>query len=167
MFNIQVIGIKYLRPNQFGDFNYMSSKNKYSNALFIFNDNEEYHNTCKGGAGNAIMRKYNKYSKLDKPSSAGIPTGTLEYGGYKNLDAHAKKQIDDSFEEITQLITLHKYKQVYYSSELDGKLGTSLFEVNDDVLKYITHRLFNLTSIPIQIIKTLPNDYFDEDFKLK
>lgn len=166
MFDIQVIGVKFVKPNQFGDFNWMSNQEEYSDALFIFNDNEEYHNTCRGGAGNAVMRRYNKYSKLSKPKSAGIPTGTLEYGGYQKLDKYSLTQIDNAIDEIIQLIHKHKYKQIYYSSELDGKLGTSIFVVNDKVIKYITYRLFSLTINPIQVIKSLPNDFFDDDYDI-
>ena len=164
MSNIQVIGIKFVKSNQYGDFNWMSEQYKYSDSLFIFNDNEEYHDTCRSGAGNAIMRIYNKYSKLDKPKSAGIPTGTLEFGGYQSLNSATKKQIDNSFEEIIELIDIYKYKQIYYSSELDGKVGTSIFNVDNKVIRYITHKLFTLTINPVQIVKVLPNDFFEDDF---
>ena len=167
MFNIKLIGVKFTKPNQFGDFNWMCHQNEYSDSLFIFNDNEEYHNTCNGGAGNAIMRKYNKYSKLDKPKSAGIPTGTLEYGGYQSLSNHSINQINNAFDEIIKLINIYKYKKIYYSSELDGKLGTSIFNVSDNVVKYITHRLFTLTTNPVQIVKVLPNDFFEDEFEFE
>lgn len=166
MFNIQLIGVKFVKPNQFGDFEWMCHDEKYSDALFIFNDNEEYHDTCKGGAGNAVMRRYNKYSKLSKPKSAGIPTGTLEYGGYQSLNKHSVQQIDSAIEEIINLIKLHNYKQIFYSSEIDGKLGTSIFNVEDKVVRYITHKLFSLTINPIQIIKSLPNYFFEDDFDI-
>jgi hypothetical protein len=166
MFNIQLIGVKFAKPNSFGDFNWMCHQNKYLDTLFIFNDNEEYHNTCRGGAGNAIMRKYNKYSNLNKPKSAGIPTGTLEHGGYQSLNAHSVKQIDEAFDEIIELINIFKYKQIYYSSELDGKLGTSIFNVNDKVIKYITNKLFGLTTNSVQIIKIISNDLFEDDFEI-
>lgn len=166
MSNIQVIGVKFVKPNQFGDFNWMCQQYKYYDSLFIFNDNEEYHDTCRGGVGNAVIRKYNKYSKLDKPKSAGIPTGTLEFGGYQSLNIGAKTQIDNAFNEIVELIDIYKYKQIYYSSELDGKLGTSIFKVDDKVIRYITHRLFTLVSNPVQIVKVLPNDFFEDEFEI-
>lgn len=161
MFNIELIGIKFFGTNQFGDFNWMCKKEEYANSLFIFNDNEEYHNTCKTGAGNAIMRKFNKYSHLEIPLSAGIPTGTLKFGGYSVLDSHSKKYIDDSIVEIIELINLFKYKKIYYSADIDGKLGTSIFEVDKCVIDYITFKLFSLTNKPIQIIKILPSNYFN------
>jgi hypothetical protein len=166
MFNIQLIGVKFVKSNQFGDFNWMCNQEEYSDSLFIFNDNEEYHDTCKGGAGNAVMRRYNKYSKLDKPKSAGIPTGTLQYGGYQSLDKNSVIQIDSAIGEIIELIIKYNYKQIYYSSELDGKLGTSIFAVDEKVIRYITHKLFSLTTNPIQIkiVKILPNYFFEDDF---
>jgi len=163
MFDIQIIGIKFSNLNKYGDFNWMCKKNEYKNSLFIFNDNIEYHKTNISGGGNAIMRKYNKYSELEKPISAGIPTGSLIYGGYKELDEITKTQIDESFNEIINLINIHKYDKIYFSSELDGKLGTSIFEVNDEVINYITQRIFSLTTNPIQITKLLDNNYFNEN----
>jgi len=167
MFNIQVTGIKFVKPNRFGDFNWMCEQDKYSNSLFIFNDNEEYHKTCRSGAGNAIMRKYNQYSQLKIPKSAGIPTGSLVNGGYLQLDTHTQKQIDNAFIEIIELIGDYNYKNIYYSSEPDGKLGTSIFDVDERVIKYITNKLFSLTTNPIQIIKVLSNNYFEDNFDNK
>lgn len=166
MSNIQVIGVKFVKPNQFGDFYWMCHQDEYSDSLFIFNDNEEYHSTCKDGKGNAIMRRYNKYSKLDKPKSAGIPTGTLELGGYKSINLHSLNEIDNAINEIIELINFYQYKQIYYSSELDGKLGTSIFVVDDKVIRYITHRLYSLTTNPIQIVKILSNNFFDDEFTI-
>ena len=166
MFDIKVIGIKFIGQNQIGDFYWMCNQAEYSNSLFIFNDNEEYHGTNRKGAGNAIMRKLNKYSNLAIPISAGIPTGTLEQGGYTKLNAHSKKQIDWSINEIIELINFYDYKKIYYSSELDGILGTSIFEVDKTVLKYITHKIFSLTNYPVQIIKLLPNNYFESEFDI-
>ena len=77
MFDIEVIGIKFTSCNQYGDFYWMCQQNKYSNSLYIFNDNEEYHNTNRRGAGNAIMRTFNRHSDYEVPFSAGIPTGLL------------------------------------------------------------------------------------------
>ena len=164
MFYIQVIGIKFTSRNQYGDFYWMCMQNKYENSLFIFNDNEEYHNTCKKGLGNAIIRIFNKYSKLNKPMSAGIPTGTLILGGYDKFTPKVKKTIDNAFEEIIELIKIHNYDTIYFSSELDGKLGTSIFNVNPKVIMYITSRIYKLSFNHIQIVKSLQNDNFDNEF---
>ncbi len=157
MFDIEVIGIKFTSRNQYGDFYWMCSQNKYHSSLFIFNDNEEYHNTNMRGAGNAIMRTFNKHSKLEIPFSAGIPTGTLGEGGYQKFTPEIKKVIDDSINEIIELIKIYKYKTIYFSAEPDGKLGTSIFAVNPKVINYITNRIYKLSSNPVKIIKLLPN----------
>lgn len=166
MFDIQIIGIKFSKPNQYGDFEWMCNQNKYKNSLFIFNDNEEHHKTCIEGGGNAVMRKYNKHSDLLIPKSAGIPTGSIFYGGYQVLNTHSKTQINNAINEIVILIRNFGYKYLYYSSELDGKLGTSIFQVNDTIIQYITRKIFKLSNHPIQIVKTLPNTFFDQTNKI-
>lgn len=161
--DFELIGTKFYETGCVGDFYWMCDQKEYEGSLFIFNDNEEYHNSNRKGAGNAIMRKYNKYSHLEIPLSAGIPTGTLEYGGYTQLDSRTKAQIDSAINEIIELVNVYGYKRVYYSSEPDGMLGTSIFEVDIKVRKYITSRLFGLTQHPVQIVKILPNDYFQQN----
>lgn len=167
MFDIDIIGIKFSSRNKYGDFYWMNKQNdKYSGSLFIFNDNEEYHDTCSRGCGNAVMRQFNKYSNHIPPSSAGIPTGTLKSGGYIKFTSKVKKVIDNSFDEIIELITKYKYHTIYFSSELDGKLGTSLFEVNPKVIEYITSRIYKLSNNPVRIVRLLSNDIFEDDFDL-
>ena len=92
--NIQIYGTHYTKKDTFGDFNWMCNQVEYIDSLFIFNDNEENHNTHNYGIGNAIIRKYNKHNKtLSKPKSAGICTGTLKYKGYKELSEYNKNLI--------------------------------------------------------------------------
>jgi len=169
MFDIQIIGIKFTSRNEYGDFFWMSQQKEYSGSLFIFNDNEEFHDTNRKGAGNAIMRMFNKYSNNVPPKSAGIPTGTLEKGGYQMFVPEVKKIIDDSINEIIELIKKHKYHTIYFSSELNGKLGTSIFNVNPKVIKYITKRIYNLSINPVKIIKIYSNETFNEkiDFDIE
>jgi hypothetical protein len=165
MFNIEVVGIKYSQRNQYGDFLWMCQQNKYLNSLYIFNDNEEYHNTSRSGAGNAIMRKFNKHSKYEKPISAGIQTGTLNAGGYDKFTKEIKKTIDNAFEEIIELIKLHNYSTIYFSSELNGRLGTSIFTVNSKVIEYITSRIYKLSNNPVKIVKLLSDNIFEDVFE--
>lgn len=166
MFDIEVIGIKFTFHNQYGDFYWMCQQDKYSHSLYIFNDNEEYHNTNMRGAGNAIMRTFNKYAQLKIPLSAGIPTGTMREGGYQKFTQEIKNVIDDSIDEIIKLIEIYKYKTIYFSAELDGKLGTSIFAVNPKVINYITNRIYKLSTNPVKIIKSLPNDNFEDEYEL-
>ena len=144
---ISVIGITFTDRNKIGDFVWMCTQSEYNDSLFIFNDNEERHNSNVRGKGNAVMRQYNKYSNLTIPKSAGIPTGTFKNHGYKKLDDHCKKIIDNAIDEIIELIHLHHYKRIFYSADENGKLGTNLFIVGDDVTTYITGKLNNLKNI--------------------
>ena len=59
---MKVTGTIFKNRNEFGDFMWMKDQKEYSNSLFIFNDNTEYHDTNRRGAGNAIMRMFNKYN---------------------------------------------------------------------------------------------------------
>lgn len=165
MFDLEVIGIKFTFPKQYGDFYWMCRQKEYSDSLFIFNDNEEYHYTNQRGAGNAIMRSFNKYSNLTIPISAGIPTGTLKDGGYSKFTPEIKNVIDNSFNEIIELIEKYKYRKIYFSSELNGKLGTSIFEVNTKVIDYITNSIYKLSINPVKIIRLMPNNKFDLKFE--
>jgi len=165
MFDIEVIGIEFTSRTQYGDFYWICFQNKYNGSLFIFNDNEEYHNTNERGAWNARMITFNRHSNCEIPFSAWIPIGTLEEGYYK-LTPEIKKVIDDSIDEIIELIKIYKYKTIYFSAELDGKLGTNIYGVNPKVINYITNRIYKLSSNPVKIIKLLPNDNFKDEYEL-
>ena len=59
---MQLIPNIYKGRNVEGDFYWMIKQNEFDDILFIFNDNEEYHNTNIKGGGNAVIRKYNKHN---------------------------------------------------------------------------------------------------------
>ena len=141
---VNVIGTIYQGNNKLGDFNWMIKQPEYNNSLFIYNDNIEHHLSNRKGNGNAIIRQYNKYSNLAKPRSAGIPTGTLTNGGFTELSEEVKTLIDDCITGIKELIVKYKYDTVYFSMDENGKLGTSIFKVNKDVINYITEQIINL-----------------------
>lgn len=152
--NIQIYGTQYTKKNMFGDFNMMCEQKEYEDSLFIFNDNEEYHNTNGYGIGNAIIRKYNKHNKtLSKPKSAGICTGTLKYKGYKELSEYNKNIIDNNINEIKKLIEKYEYKNIYYSVGKNNKIGTSLFKVGEDVIDYIDEQICKLSILDVIILK--------------
>lgn len=163
---MQVIGTIFTKPGQFGDFNWMIGNKDYDDSLFIFNDNEEHHETCRQGAGNAIIRKFNKYSNLDVPRSIGIPTGTLNIGGYTTFDLETRNKIDNYFKELEELVEKYKYTRIYYSAESNGLVGTSIFKVNHKVLEYITWKIHLLSENPIQIIRCIKplNEQIDESY---
>ena len=142
-----VYGTVYVKGGEIGDFGWMIQQPKYKNSLFIFNDNTTDHTTSRRGAGNAIIRPYNIYGfqslGLDKPLSAGIPTGTPGRG-FSNLDKeNVRENIDGAIEEIKHLLKKYKYNAIYYSAS--GKnnplLGTGIFSVSDAVKKYITKKI--------------------------
>ena len=142
---MEIIGNIYKGRNQYGDFHWMIQQEKYDDILFIFNDNEEHHHTNNKGCGNAIIRQYNKYNmSLSRPRSAGIPTGTLKYGGYNELNDHVKKQIDSAIDEIKDICKKYNYTKLCYSSEKNGMLGTGIFVVDINVLVYITTKILEL-----------------------
>jgi hypothetical protein len=141
---IKVIGTLFESLNKFGDFYWMIQNPLYNKSLFIFNDNEEYHYTSRKGKGNACIRVFNKYSNLPIPRSAGIPTGKLSTGGYTELNQYTKNIIDSTINEIKSLILKYKYDTIYFSSNSEGKLGTSLFNVSSDVINYITDEIIKL-----------------------
>ena len=147
---MQVIGTIFTKPNQFGDFNWMISNPEYDNSLFIFNDNEEFHETNRTGMGNAIIRQYNKYNrKLTKPKSAGIPTGTLAGGGYQELNSHVIQNVSGAIEEIKELLNKYQYDSICYSVGPNGKLGTGIFDVNTQVINYIDKEIKALSDLPV------------------
>lgn len=85
---VEVIGTILTAKGREGDFQWMIHQPQYNDALFLFNDNEEYHYTSRKGRGNAIVRCFNKHSKHPIPRAAGIPTGTRSDGGYETLSEH-------------------------------------------------------------------------------
>ncbi len=126
----------------------------YLNSLFIFNDNEEFHDTCRTGSGNAVARQYNKYNKkLTKPLAAGIPTGTLETGGYQKLDLHVISVVTNAINDIKEILSTYKYDGIFYSVGPNGKLGTGLFDVCPQVIDYIDSQIKKLSAHSIQIVK--------------
>ena len=153
--DIQIIASRYVGLNKSGDFKYMIDQNINEDALYIFNDNIEHFNKKSyiKGKGNAIIRYYNQFNtNLKKPHSIGIPTGSLKYGGFTSLDDDTKLIIDESFDRIIDVLNKHNFNTIYYSTNnKSGILGTSIFRVNVDVIKYITNKLHELSSNPIII----------------
>lgn len=171
--DIEIFGVKFMELNAFGDFNYMIKKeindNKHD-SLFIYNDNEECHcsKSYVRGAGNAIIRPYNQFNPkyIGIPHSVGIPTGTLKNGGYDSLNNDNKKYIDESFNEIKNLIEKYKFKHLFYSiDDLSGKLGTSIFKVDINVINYITNNLHKLSNKNTQLVCLLNKNKCDYNYQ--
>lgn len=154
---IRVIPSRYSKKGEFGDFKFMITLPEFTNSLFIFNDNYEQHKTTVVGHGNAVMREYNRYSNLSIPRSAGIPTGSINKGGFESLDELAKNYIDESIDEITVLLQSGKYDSVVFSADKDNNLSTSIFKIGDDVREYITSKIYKLGEINIATNNTFGN----------
>lgn len=152
--SFELIGSVFKGFGKEGDFSWMIKQPEYQKTLFIFNDNTEDHtNYCRGG-GNAVMRPFNKYNPESHedgefPRSAGIPTGDRwgkNAGGFTELDDNVKKIINDSIDEIRELIQKYNYDKVIYSSEKKPNdiLGTGIFDVDKEVLEYVTEKIHEL-----------------------
>lgn len=158
--DIQIIASKFNGRGIKGDFNYMIRQDMELETdpltLYIYNDNTEsyYSQNYKMGAGNAIIRQYNQFNpKIQRPFSAGIPTGSLEHGGFDDLTHEAVQVINGSIKLIEKLIKKHSIKTIYYSTnDKSGLLGKSLFDVDDTVLMYITDKLKKMSTNPVLII---------------
>jgi hypothetical protein len=169
--NLQVIGTIFGNVGSYGDFNHMIKSNSFSDALFIYNDNEEsyYKKSFKKGAGNACIRVFNKYNtNYEFPMSAGIPTGTLEDGGYQSLNTENIIIIDDCINQIIELIKTHKKQRLFYSAEnSSGILGSGIFDINENVLKYISCKLHALSKNDIYVIKSVYNTSFENNYEIE
>ena len=143
MGDIKFIPIVYDRENPDPNTDFKNLIKKDKNSLFIFNDNDESFPEdsrlfCVDGAGNAQIRRY---QCKDPRQAVGIPTGSLDKGGYKKLDEWEKSQIDRSFVIINNLLETGNYTKVYYSAEKNGDIGQGTFTVNKNIIKYITEKL--------------------------
>ena len=141
-------GNRFFKPDMKGDFNWMINQPEYTNTLFIFNDDVESRYKYKRGGGNACIRPYNQYNpNITKPHSAGIPTGTLKDGGFQTLDKNTATYIDNAINNIIELVKIYNYDRIIYSIDKKGNFATGIFNVNEDVIYYITEKLTILKSI--------------------
>jgi len=134
----------FYNRNEEGDFSWMITRPEYRDVLFVFNDNADMFlsHSCIKGAGNAVIRPY---QCKNPPQAIGIPTGNRGTG-YENLkDRDAKNMIDLAITNIKKLLDTGIYKRLFYSSEENGKLGTGIFNVGDDVKNYIVSELKRIT----------------------
>ena len=148
---MELVPSRFDRRGRPGDFAWMITRPEYADALFVFNDNEEQFRAFRrdpdGGAGlspgggNATVRPHRGD---DPPRAAGIPTGRAGKG-YPALTPDAREAIDDALQLIADLLASGAYQRVVYSaSNDDGDLGTGIFDVGDDVRRYIVDGLRNL-----------------------
>jgi hypothetical protein len=120
-----------------------------SRTVRLFNDNESQSQAflaqvasghiepsshgCQAGGGNAVIRPYQCQARR---RAAGVPTGP----GYARLTDHAKRRIDAAVACVGELLASDKtLTEVIYSASKDDPsvLGHGIFDVGDDVLRYI------------------------------
>jgi len=148
--SFEVIGSVFDKPGRDGDFSLMCQQSEHEKSLFIFNDNEEqFRAFVRGdslgfseGGGNAKIRPLRG---LKPPRSAGVPTGTLNGGGYLRLDEATKKVINESLTVIQELLNSGVYERMIFSKDKSSPtLGTGIFLVAEDVKKYIYDALMSM-----------------------
>jgi hypothetical protein len=149
---MQVIGSQFRHRGADGDFGWMIEQPEYDDALFIFNDNQEQFLDyltnptpdgfgCEAGGGNAVIRPYRC---VNPPRAAGLPTGS-NGEGYAELTPAAKHVIAAAFGVVRETLASGRYRRIFYSAaNTEGDLGTGIFEVGDDVKKYIVDELRQL-----------------------
>ena len=140
---MQVIGTVFSGKGKEGDFEWQIKSGFYEDSLFVFNEDESRVKWKKAGRGNAVIRKYNKYA-VDKPRSVGVFTGT-KVGGYTELTDDVKSKIDGCIKDVKDIAEKFGYTRIFYSAKTpNGLLGTSIFQVDEKVLMYITQQLTSL-----------------------
>ena len=142
----KVVPSLYCGKGKWGDWEWMNDNPAWAHTLFVFNDNEEQFNAYlagtefgySAGAGNALARPWRR---LNPPKSAGVPTGKKGIG-YQHFDAETKEKIDQSLTVIYDLLKSFYYEYLVFSTDKTEKtIGTSTYEVDEQVLQYIFDRL--------------------------
>jgi hypothetical protein len=161
----------------------MIRQEKYSNALFLFNDNtyEYFDKRCSPGGGNGCLRPYKVGCKThidDKlKRSWGIPTGP----GFDKMTKRIKMIIDYVMKDIRKILEICKFDKIIYSAESKrGKrgrqteegyyyLGSGIFHIGDDVKQYITKSIYQLAGNKLEklddedITDFVPTESEEED----
>jgi len=143
-----LVPVAFRGCGQWGDFAFMLRTPAVDDGLFLYNDNVESHDCptdTMAGGGNACARTARHVHAL------GIPTGSFRLGGgFTTLcqdlgdGRTAQTVIDEALARIDAFWAAHPHKRiVYYSarSETDDVIGTGIFEVGEDVCRYITNGL--------------------------
>lgn len=151
---VKLIGSVFRGADRAGDFSWMIAQPDYASAFFVFNDNETQwaaHRRdpqgiagCQAGGGNAAIRPFQCKSP---PRALGIPTGDSgipDGPGYPALTDHVKTIIDAAVAGIAAAVSENGYTEIYYSSDGQGGLGTSIFAPAPEVTAYIMDRLKSL-----------------------
>jgi hypothetical protein len=146
---IQIYCTRYKGMQKLGDFEWMVKRPEFNDVLFIFNDDLFSHDRDHCGAGNAVMRPYNRYGRYKKhPRSAGISTGAHRGWKVTKMESNwgkAKANIDSEVNEIIDLLKTGKYGRVIYScGKKDHKIGAEIYKPSQDIINYITEKIHSL-----------------------
>lgn len=124
------------------DFNNLIRYSRYSDALFLFNDNFQDRNCRMPGGNSASIRPFTFHNP---PRSMGISTGwSASEGGFQTLDEDVKQVILTCFETINLILLEHPHiKRVFYSCDASNKnsLGYAIFRPSSVVIDFITTKL--------------------------
>ena len=140
-------GIIYKNKDEYGDFNWMIESGSYKNTLFIFDDNVDEYYTCIEGNGLSKIRKYNEFGKYEKISSAGIIMCSSYNNGFSKLDSKTKNIIDRCIGDIKRLVMEYGYNEIYFSSDEDGNIKPNCYNINNEVIKYVSDQIFLLNNL--------------------
>ena len=135
---------------EYGDFNWMIETGDYKNTLFIFDDNvDEYNKNIEEIDDNGLskIRKYNEFGKYAKISSAGIIMGSSFNNGFSVFDNNVKNIIDRCISDIKRIIIENNHNEIYFSSDENGNIKPSYYNVNKDIIKYVSERIFLLNDL--------------------
>lgn len=172
---VDVIGTRFTKPNVYGDFAWMIEQPEFMDSVFIFNDCEHHFVSAnfqdsrtvdpklitEVGAGNAVIRPWQ-----DVDRAVGIPTGCYQVvdtklvtgsedtyynvtkrQGYTSLNREVKVAVNAALFRLALCVIENGYSRVFYSSDENGLLGTSIFKVNEAVVQYITDGLLTLNPL--------------------
>jgi predicted NAD-dependent protein-ADP-ribosyltransferase YbiA (DUF1768 family) len=144
---LTIIASVFHKGGEVGDFKWMINNPDYKDAFFIFNDNKEefqiHHDDpndpagCHVGGGNAAIRPWQCKTP---PQAAGIPTGP----NFTGLTAEVQQLIDLAVNDIRANLKNTNYQRIIFSSDGNGGLGTGIFEVPEEVKKYIVKQIYSL-----------------------
>jgi hypothetical protein len=153
--SFEIVPCVYDRKTGDGNFKDMINGGEYDDALFLYNENcQDMYDLDDDtpGAGTAVIRPYSWLYNNDKPLQVlGIPTGVSSaLRGFKVLNQDTKQAIKLSFQRIIVLVRRSPHiKRIIYSADSNDTtlLGTSVFSVDEKVLRFISRSIWKLPEI--------------------
>lgn len=137
----------------FSDFNRMIGRTKYDDALFLFVDCFESHNSADCGSGSASIRPYNSRGLFStRPRSAGITMRSKAFGGFPSMESPGvRKAVEDSLEEIRELNSIHNYNRIIFSAKRsedplhpEPTIASNDSTIGPDVIRHVTNTIYSM-----------------------